>query len=108
MSIKISRQNWLRWRTTRQHVPCHSGRRGPRHRERSPGTRACVTLIPRRCIALAFLKSAWVKRCPQYPRDEYVLSSKVGRIMLDEMEDPAKRDFGEKGGLFEHGLKTKF
>ncbi len=26
-------------------------------------TRACVTLIPRRCMALAFLKSAWVKRC---------------------------------------------
>lgn len=23
----------------------------------------CVTLIPRRCTALAFLKSAWVKRC---------------------------------------------
>lgn len=22
-----------------------------------------VTLIPRRCMALAFLKSAWVKRC---------------------------------------------
>ena len=43
----------------------------------------------------------------QYARDEYVLSSKVGRIMLDEMEDPAKRDFGEKGGLFEHGLKNK-
>lgn len=43
----------------------------------------------------------------QYPRDEYVLSTKVGRIMLDEMEDPANRDFGEKGGLFEHGLKNK-
>lgn len=24
---------------------------------------ACVTSIPRRCTALAFLKSAWVKRC---------------------------------------------
>ncbi|MCM7394571.1 aldo/keto reductase [Enterobacter bugandensis] len=43
----------------------------------------------------------------QYPRDEYVLSTKVGRIILDEMEDPATRDFGEKGGLFEHGLKNK-
>jgi D-threo-aldose 1-dehydrogenase len=43
----------------------------------------------------------------QYPRDEYVLSTKVGRIMLDEMEDPATRDFGEKGGLFEYGLKNK-
>ncbi|SQI33766.1 D-threo-aldose 1-dehydrogenase [Providencia alcalifaciens] len=26
----------------------------------------------------------------QYSRDDYVLSTKVGRIMLDEMEDPAK------------------
>lgn len=43
----------------------------------------------------------------QYPRDQFVLSSKVGRIMLDEMEDPATRDFGEKGGLFEYGLKNK-
>ncbi len=43
----------------------------------------------------------------QYPRDEFVLSTKVGRIMLDEMEDPAARDLGEKGGLFEHGLKTR-
>ncbi|WP_426578060.1 aldo/keto reductase [Xenorhabdus stockiae] len=43
----------------------------------------------------------------QYSRDDYVLSTKVGRIMLDEMEDPANRDFGEKGGLFEHGLKNK-
>ncbi|MVZ11025.1 aldo/keto reductase, partial [Enterobacteriaceae bacterium 8376wG6] len=43
----------------------------------------------------------------QYPRDEFVLSTKVGRIMLDEMEDPAARDLGEKGGLFEHGLKNK-
>ncbi|WP_327365352.1 aldo/keto reductase [Streptomyces sp. NBC_01217] len=37
------------------------------------------------------------------PRDEYVLSTKVGRVILDEVEDPTARDFGEKGGLFEHG-----
>jgi D-threo-aldose 1-dehydrogenase len=43
----------------------------------------------------------------QYPRDEYVLSTKVGRIMLDEEEDTSARDLGEKGGLFEHGLKNK-
>ena len=43
----------------------------------------------------------------QYPRDQFDLSSKVGRIMLDEMEHPAARDFGEKGGLFEYGLKNK-
>ncbi|QNK01221.1 aldo/keto reductase [Dyella telluris] len=42
-----------------------------------------------------------------HPRDEYVLSTKVGRIILDEVEDPASRDFGEKGGLFEHGLPNK-
>ncbi|MFF2528360.1 aldo/keto reductase [Brevibacillus sp. NPDC058079] len=41
------------------------------------------------------------------PRDEYVLSTKVGRIILDELEDPALRDLGEKGGLFEYGRKNK-
>ncbi|MFJ4466877.1 aldo/keto reductase [Streptomyces sp. NPDC089424] len=37
------------------------------------------------------------------PRDAYVLSTKVGRVVLDELEDPAARDLGEKGGLFAHG-----
>ncbi|NQF13105.1 aldo/keto reductase [Brevibacillus sp. HB1.3] len=41
------------------------------------------------------------------PRDEYVLSTKVGRIILDELEDPALRDLGEKVGLFENGRKNK-
>ncbi|EJL24193.1 aldo/keto reductase [Brevibacillus sp. BC25] len=41
------------------------------------------------------------------PRDEYVLSTKVGRIILDELEDPTSRDLGEKGGLFEYGRKNK-
>ncbi|MFJ3207887.1 aldo/keto reductase [Streptomyces flaveolus] len=36
------------------------------------------------------------------PRDSYVLSSKVGRVILDEHESDVP-DFGEKGGLFEHG-----
>ncbi|MFE5325997.1 aldo/keto reductase [Embleya sp. NPDC056575] len=36
------------------------------------------------------------------PRDEYVLSTKVGRVILDEHETAAP-DFGEKGGIFEHG-----
>lgn len=40
-------------------------------------------------------------------RDEYVLSTKVGRVILDELEDPSARDFGEKGGLFEFGRKNK-
>lgn len=36
---------------------------------------------------------------PAYKRDDYLLSSKVGRIVLDEEE--------EKEGLFEHGRKNK-
>lgn len=42
-----------------------------------------------------------------YPRDEFVVSTKVGRIVLDETEDSAARDLGEKGGLFEHGRPNK-
>jgi D-threo-aldose 1-dehydrogenase len=40
-------------------------------------------------------------------RSEYVLSTKVGRLVLDETEDAKSRDLGEKGGLFEHGLPNK-
>ncbi|MEU1464435.1 aldo/keto reductase [Streptomyces sp. NPDC005727] len=40
------------------------------------------------------------------PRDSYVLSSKVGRVILDEPETNVP-DFGEKGGLFEHGNPNK-
>lgn len=40
-------------------------------------------------------------------RDDFVLSTKVGRVILDELEDPSARDLGEKGGLFEFGRKNK-
>ncbi|MEU6662011.1 aldo/keto reductase [Streptomyces sp. NPDC046821] len=40
------------------------------------------------------------------PRDSYVLSTKVGRVILDEHETDVP-DFGEKGGLFEHGNPNK-
>lgn len=43
----------------------------------------------------------------EHSRDEYVLSTKVGRVILDETEDPSTRDLGEKGGLFEHGRPNK-
>ncbi len=36
------------------------------------------------------------------PRDEYVISTKIGRIVLDEVDD-APRDNGEKGDVFAHG-----
>lgn len=40
------------------------------------------------------------------PRDEYVISTKVGRIVLDEVETSA-RDNGEKGAVFAHGRPNK-
>jgi len=41
------------------------------------------------------------------PRDEYVLSTKVGRLILDEVEDPAARDQGEKGDIFKYGRPNR-
>ncbi len=46
------------------------------------------------------------KALEKHKRDEYVLSTKVGRLILDEVETGA-RDFGEKGGLFEFGRPNK-
>jgi len=40
-------------------------------------------------------------------RDDYVLSTKVGRLILDEVEDASTRDLGEKGGLFATGRPNK-
>ena len=42
----------------------------------------------------------------KYNRDEYVISTKVGRVILDEVDDSA-RDLGEKSGVFEHGRPNK-
>src|SRR5262245_16298822 len=42
------------------------------------------------------------KALGKHKRNEYVLSSKVGRLILDEVET-GKRDFGEKAGLFASG-----
>jgi D-threo-aldose 1-dehydrogenase len=41
------------------------------------------------------------------PRNEYVISTKVGRIILDETEDVSARDLGEKGDVFKHGRPNK-
>ncbi|UUX97891.1 aldo/keto reductase [Aquabacterium sp. J223] len=41
------------------------------------------------------------------PRDEYVISTKVGRLILDEVEDPSTRDLGEKGQVFQHGRPNR-
>src|SRR5262249_703734 len=42
------------------------------------------------------------KALARHRRDDYVLSTKVGRLILDEIETKP-RDFGEKGGIFESG-----
>src|SRR5262245_66150051 len=46
------------------------------------------------------------KALSKHKRSDYVLSSKVGRIILDEVES-SKRDFGEKAGLFEFGRPNR-
>lgn len=41
------------------------------------------------------------------PRNEYVVSTKVGRLILDEVEDVSARDLGEKGDVFRHGRPNR-
>jgi len=43
----------------------------------------------------------------KHKRREYLLSSKVGRVILDEIEDVSAREQGEKGGVFAHGRPNK-
>lgn len=41
------------------------------------------------------------------PREDYVVATKVGRLVLDEVEDVAARDLGEKGDVFRHGRPNR-
>ncbi|WP_018390474.1 aldo/keto reductase [Ancylobacter sp. FA202] len=41
------------------------------------------------------------------PRNEFVISTKVGRVILDEIEDVSARDLGEKGEVFKYGRPNK-
>ena len=41
------------------------------------------------------------------PRDQYVISTKVGRVILDELEDVSAREQGEKAGVFQHGRANR-
>lgn len=47
------------------------------------------------------------KELSKHKRSEYVLSTKVGRLLLDETEDPSARDQGEKGDIFRYGRPNK-
>lgn len=40
-------------------------------------------------------------------RGSYVLGTKVGRLILDEVEDVSARDLGEKGDVFRHGRPNR-
>lgn len=44
---------------------------------------------------------------PKQPRNSYAISTKVGRLVLDEVEDPAARDQGDKAGVFAAGRPNK-
>lgn len=41
------------------------------------------------------------------PRRDYVISTKVGRLILDEIEDVSARDLGEKGDVFKYGRSNR-
>lgn len=41
------------------------------------------------------------------PRDQYVISTKVGRVILEEIEDVSARDLGEKGQVFKYGRPNR-
>lgn len=41
------------------------------------------------------------------PRADFVISTKVGRVILDEIEDVSARDLGEKGDVFKYGRPNK-
>lgn len=40
-------------------------------------------------------------------RGDYLLSTKVGRLILDEVEEEGARDLGEKGDIFKHGRPNR-
>ncbi|MGN6094710.1 MAG: aldo/keto reductase [Bosea sp. (in: a-proteobacteria)] len=41
------------------------------------------------------------------PRDQYVISTKVGRVILEEIEDVSARDLGEKCEVFKYGRPNR-
>jgi D-threo-aldose 1-dehydrogenase len=47
------------------------------------------------------------KELNKHRRSEYILSTKVGRLILDQVEDVSGRDLGEKGDIFKYGRPNK-
>ncbi|WP_445366012.1 aldo/keto reductase [Microbulbifer sp. ANSA001] len=42
-----------------------------------------------------------------FPREDYVISTKVGRLILDEVEDSGSRELGDKRDIFKYGRPNK-
>lgn len=47
------------------------------------------------------------KELSRRKRGEYILSTKVGRLILDDMEDVGTRNHGEKGDIFKYGRPNR-
>jgi D-threo-aldose 1-dehydrogenase len=47
------------------------------------------------------------KELSKHRRNEYIISTKVGRIILDEVDDVSARKHGDKGDIFKYGLPHK-
>jgi D-threo-aldose 1-dehydrogenase len=47
------------------------------------------------------------KELNKHRRSEYILSTKVGRLILDKVKDVSARDLGEKGDIFKYGRPNK-
>src|SRR6516225_256870 len=72
-----------------------------------PGIWARDTSTLLRFMAPGCRKSGSVSNSLSNKRSEYILSTKVGRLILDEVEDASTPDLGEKGDIFKNGRPNK-
>ena len=72
-----------------------------------PGSRVLAISTPLRSMVRACRKYDWARPWPNTSAtNQYRLSTRVGRIILDEIDTQA-RNFGEKGDLFKFGRPNK-
>ncbi len=74
----------------RQPLPDHLGRGGRGRRSTRPGTRGSATSTLPRTTGSGSPNTASARPCDERPRDEYVVSSKVGRLLVPN-EHPQRR-----------------
>ena len=70
-----------RWRAARQHVRRASPTTTRRRRSTRRGTPASASSTPRRSTGTGCRSAGSAARCAATPRDEYVLATKVGRLL---------------------------